>query len=167
MSRQRKGPVDPGLPSNLYAGNGSEPLLRVPEILERLAVSSSCLETMLRREVFPALSQLSPRVRVLPERSFDAWAASRVLERSRMPTVRHPARLPKWSRSLAPREYPRGMRFLRRREVVRRVRFGKSTLYRLIDRDLFPKPVPVAPRARRWLEQEVEDWLAELLDQAA
>ena len=146
---------------------GLDPILRVSEILDRLAVSRSWLEQMLRDERIPQLGQLSPRVRGLHESQLDAWIASRIAERSRMASIRHPARLPVWSRDLAPRHYPRGLRLLRRREVLARVRFSKTTLYRMIDRHAFHAPVPIGIEARRWIESEVVEWLAQCLPRAA
>ena len=146
---------------------GLDPILRVSEILDRLAVSRSWLEQMLRCERIPQLGQLSPRVRGLYESQLDAWIASRIAERARMASIRHSVRLPVWSCDLAPPDYPRGLRLLRRREVLTRVRLGKSTLYRLIHRNLFPAPVPIGIEARRWIESEVEEWLAQCLPRAA
>lgn len=42
---------------------------------------------------------------------------------------------------------------------------ARSTIYRWVDQDHFPKPVVLGPEAdqnstTRWLRSEVEDWLA-------
>ncbi len=49
---------------------------------------------------------------------------------------------------------------LRRAEVLARVGLGKTTLYALIGRDEFPKPMRLSAKRVGWLESEVEDWLA-------
>ena len=48
---------------------------------------------------------------------------------------------------------------LRLAEVLARVGLGKTTLYRLIGRDEFPRPVRLGPRAVGWKEAEVAEWL--------
>jgi prophage regulatory protein len=50
---------------------------------------------------------------------------------------------------------------LRKPALLRKVPFGNSTLYRLIDRGDFPKPIKLGGKdgaAVGWLENEVEDW---------
>ncbi len=50
-------------------------------------------------------------------------------------------------------------RILRRAEVLERVGVGKTTLYVWIEREGFPKPVQLGPRAVGWKADEVEAWL--------
>ena len=50
-------------------------------------------------------------------------------------------------------------RILRRAEVLRYVGLGKTTLYELISREEFPRPVQLGPRAVGWRAEEVEAWL--------
>ncbi len=49
---------------------------------------------------------------------------------------------------------------LTRREVESRLGLTKSTIYRLMRSGLFPEPIRVGPRAVRWPEVEIEQWLA-------
>ena len=51
------------------------------------------------------------------------------------------------------------MKILRRPEVVRLVGVSQATLYRLISRGMFPRPVRVSTRLTGWRSDEVEDWL--------
>ena len=51
-------------------------------------------------------------------------------------------------------------RILRRSEVLARVGLGQATLYRLISRGMFPRPVRLSTRATGWRSDEVEGWLA-------
>lgn len=51
-------------------------------------------------------------------------------------------------------------RLLRRREVERRVGRSRSSIYALIADGRFPRPVRVGARAVRWVEAEVDSWIA-------
>ncbi|MBE0625526.1 MAG: AlpA family transcriptional regulator, partial [Burkholderiales bacterium] len=51
--------------------------------------------------------------------------------------------------------------FLRRRQVEARTGLARSTIYQYITDGVFPKPVPLGPRAVGWLEAEVSEWIAE------
>jgi prophage regulatory protein len=51
--------------------------------------------------------------------------------------------------------------FLRRKQVEARTGLSRSTIYQYIKDGVFPKPVPLGPRAVGWLESEVRDWIAE------
>jgi prophage regulatory protein len=44
-------------------------------------------------------------------------------------------------------------------EVIRTVGVCKSSIYAMIRRGEFPKPVKPRPRCSRWFEQEVVDWI--------
>ncbi|MBE0624548.1 MAG: AlpA family transcriptional regulator [Burkholderiales bacterium] len=51
--------------------------------------------------------------------------------------------------------------FLRRKQVETRTGLSRSTIYQYIKDGVFPKPVPLGPRAVGWLESEVSDWIGE------
>ena len=51
-------------------------------------------------------------------------------------------------------------RLLRRPEVEQRCQLGRSTIYRLMRLGQFPTPIKIGPRAVRWSEREIEDWMA-------
>ena len=51
-------------------------------------------------------------------------------------------------------------RILRRSQVIARVGLSRATLYRLIARGVFPRPVRLSERATGWRSDEVEEWLA-------
>ena len=53
------------------------------------------------------------------------------------------------------------MRILRLPEVIAKTGLGRSTIYKLISEDLFPKSVPLMPRVVGWIESEVEEWILE------
>ena len=44
-------------------------------------------------------------------------------------------------------------------DVLNRLRVGRSTLYLLINRSSFPRPVKIG-NSNRWLSSEVEAWVA-------
>jgi prophage regulatory protein len=52
-------------------------------------------------------------------------------------------------------------RVLRLPEVMRRVGLSRSTIWRLVRREEFPKPIPLSKNAQGWFEEEVNAWLTE------
>ena len=52
-------------------------------------------------------------------------------------------------------------RFLRLREVLERTGLSRSTIYVRLDQGRFPRPVSLGDRAVRWVEVEVDEWIAE------
>ncbi|MDN8662401.1 AlpA family phage regulatory protein [Stenotrophomonas indicatrix] len=53
-----------------------------------------------------------------------------------------------------------GERFLRQRDVLSRTGISRSHLYWLMDRDRFPRSIPLSPRVTVWLESDVTAWIA-------
>ena len=51
--------------------------------------------------------------------------------------------------------------YLSAREVRSRLGIAESTLYRLIARSEFPRPVKLGPRRVAWPESEVDQWCEE------
>jgi prophage regulatory protein len=49
---------------------------------------------------------------------------------------------------------------LRLAEVIERTKLGKTTLYALQKSGKFPHSVPLTANSVRWIEAEVEAWLA-------
>jgi prophage regulatory protein len=45
-------------------------------------------------------------------------------------------------------------------EVLERLGISRPTLYRYVAAGTFPKPIKIGPMSR-WLQSEVEDWIAE------
>jgi prophage regulatory protein len=50
---------------------------------------------------------------------------------------------------------------LRLPELCKRVGLGRSSVYSLIQRGQFPRPIPLSARAVGWSQAEVEQWIAE------
>lgn len=53
------------------------------------------------------------------------------------------------------------MKLIRLRTVLEMTALSRSSLYRLMDADEFPKSIPLAGRCVAWVDEEVEDWIAE------
>ena len=53
------------------------------------------------------------------------------------------------------------MRIIRLAEVMSRTGLGRSTIYKLMSEDLFPRSVELMPRTVGWVETEVEEWILE------
>ena len=52
------------------------------------------------------------------------------------------------------------MRFLRLKEVIHVTGIPRSSIYRMIEEERFPKSVPLGgARSVAWLESEINDWL--------
>jgi len=49
-------------------------------------------------------------------------------------------------------------------EVKERIGLSETTIWRIRKAGNFPKPVEVSPNRIAWVEQEVEDWLAERIN---
>jgi prophage regulatory protein len=50
---------------------------------------------------------------------------------------------------------------LRLPELRKRIGLGRSSVYALVKRGEFPRPIPLSRRAVGWSLAEVEQWLAE------
>lgn len=51
------------------------------------------------------------------------------------------------------------MRIIRLKEVIQCTGLGRSTIYKYIAENLFPKPVSLGDRCVGWVESEVTDWI--------
>jgi len=52
-------------------------------------------------------------------------------------------------------------RLLNIAEVKSRVGLGKSKIYSLVAEGRFPRPYKLTPKAARWSEREISDWIAQ------
>ena len=133
-------------------------MLRMDEVRQRAALSRSYLYALIARGVFPPFVPLGARARGLPEDDLDLWLAQCLELRSQMSLLWVSITLPVWGPSTV--EIPcRGITMLRLADVLERVGVGRSHLYRLMNRRLFPWPAPFGERAHRWAKHEVEAWL--------
>ena len=53
-------------------------------------------------------------------------------------------------------------RLLTCKQVAAETGISRSTIYRLLEKDKsFPKPIPIGPRGKRWLESDIAAWIVE------
>ncbi|HBP1718579.1 TPA: helix-turn-helix transcriptional regulator [Pseudomonas aeruginosa] len=57
------------------------------------------------------------------------------------------------------------MRIIRLQEVMATTGLARSTIYKLISEGTFPKPVPLGGRSVGWVEEEVQDWVLERIEE--
>lgn len=50
-------------------------------------------------------------------------------------------------------------RLMRRQKVEELIGLSRASIYRLIDKGEFPRPVRVSPKAVRWKESDVTAWI--------
>ena len=50
---------------------------------------------------------------------------------------------------------------LRLHDVKARCALSKTTIYRLIESGLFPKPIRLGPNSVGWIAEELEKWVAD------
>ena len=58
-------------------------------------------------------------------------------------------------------------RLVRLPEVKERTGLSKTEIYRRMDEGDFPKAIPLGPRAVAWSSDEIDSWIARLIEQAA
>jgi prophage regulatory protein len=51
-------------------------------------------------------------------------------------------------------------RMIRMKEVVKKIGLCRATIYAMISRGEFPRPIRIGERATGWSESELEAWLA-------
>ena len=51
-------------------------------------------------------------------------------------------------------------RYLRRRAVEELTGLSRSSIYDLMSREAFPRPIKLTDKAVAWSEQEIADWLS-------
>lgn len=49
---------------------------------------------------------------------------------------------------------------LRLPAVKARIGLSRSSIYLMVSRGLFPRPIPLGARAIGWVESEIEEWLS-------
>lgn len=48
---------------------------------------------------------------------------------------------------------------IRKRAVLERTALSNTSLYRLIAKGEFPKPIKIGPRAVAWVEDDIQKWI--------
>lgn len=57
------------------------------------------------------------------------------------------------------------MRLIKLADVMNSTGLARSTIYKYIAEEAFPKPVSLGTRAVAWVESEVQDWILEKIEQ--
>lgn len=83
---------------------------------------------------------------------------------ARRPVMTPAAPAPRATPVAAPKRPP--ARFLRLPEVIKRVGLSRSTIYRMMEREPpgFPKPFKPSEVASRWLESDIDDFMAAVIE---
>lgn len=50
--------------------------------------------------------------------------------------------------------------FLRMTDLKKKVALSRSQIYKLIQQELFPKPVKLGKKVSVWVDSEVEEWMS-------
>ncbi|ENX10893.1 helix-turn-helix transcriptional regulator [Acinetobacter variabilis] len=53
------------------------------------------------------------------------------------------------------------IRLIRRKEVQQKTGLGASSIYALMKKDEFPKPITLSTRRVAWIESDIEKWILE------
>lgn len=53
------------------------------------------------------------------------------------------------------------MKLLRLPQVMCQTGLARSTIYKLMDSGIFPRPIPLMKMSVGWLESEIEDWICQ------
>lgn len=51
------------------------------------------------------------------------------------------------------------MKILRRPEVEKKTGLSRSTIYKYCSQGTFPSPICLGPRARGWVESDIDRWI--------
>lgn len=54
---------------------------------------------------------------------------------------------------------------LRLPEVKKRTGLARSTIYLRLTQGIFPKPINLGPRSVGWVEQDIENWLTQKINE--
>lgn len=57
-------------------------------------------------------------------------------------------------------------KILRLQPVIARIGISRSNLYAKVGRNEFPAPIKLGARAVGWIEQEIDDWISNQIEQS-
>ncbi|MND26705.1 Prophage CP4-57 regulatory protein (AlpA) [compost metagenome] len=57
------------------------------------------------------------------------------------------------------------MKVIRLQQVMEMTGLGRSTVYKYVSDNWFPKPIPLGGRSVGWLESEVREWILDRIDE--
>ena len=153
------------------AQSGAEPsfvhprhlcVLRPQEVRLRVTLSVAQMHRLQREHRFPPYQHYSGGFYGLCEHVLDAWIAARIAARADMGPLGSRPALPVWTYRVEEVPAQCGIRLMCRRDVLAVIERSSTQLYRLMERGVLPRPVPLGPRASRWVAHELErallDW---------
>ena len=56
------------------------------------------------------------------------------------------------------------VQFLRRPQVEEMTSLSRATIYKLMNKDEFPKSISIAPRIVVWVRKDIEDWMSKQIN---
>ncbi|HEN9559530.1 helix-turn-helix transcriptional regulator [Acinetobacter baumannii] len=59
----------------------------------------------------------------------------------------------------------KNLRLIRRKEVQNKTGFGPSSIYAMMAKGQFPKPIKLSERRVAWIESEIDQWIYERIAQ--
>ncbi|MCE1054819.1 helix-turn-helix transcriptional regulator [Pseudomonas alloputida] len=57
------------------------------------------------------------------------------------------------------------MKVIRLQQVMEMTGLGRSTVYKYVSDNWFPKPIPLGGRSVGWLESEVKEWILDRIEE--
>ena len=57
------------------------------------------------------------------------------------------------------------MKLIRLKDVINCTGLARSTIYKYIDDGIFPKPVSLIGRSVAWVENEIQEWILERIEE--
>ncbi len=57
------------------------------------------------------------------------------------------------------------MKIIRLQQVMEVTGLGRSTIYKYVSGNWFPKPIPLGGRSVGWLESEVREWILDRIEE--
>ncbi|AOE83086.1 helix-turn-helix transcriptional regulator [Pseudomonas sp. TCU-HL1] len=57
------------------------------------------------------------------------------------------------------------MKVIRLQQVMEMTGLGRSTVYKYVSENWFPKPIPLGGRSVGWLESEVDEWILDRIEE--
>ena len=60
----------------------------------------------------------------------------------------------------------KGPHIIRVQEVMKRTGLSRSTIYRAISENRFPRSIQLSERSVGWIDSEIDDWISERIEES-
>jgi prophage regulatory protein len=117
--------------------------MRLPEVRERVGLSSTMIYRLVGLGRFPKQVKISERASRWIESEVEAFMVERAAARDHQSALPAPAYSP----------------YMRMAEVMKRTALDSSTIYTLVREGTFPKWAKLPKIASGWMKSDVEAWL--------